>query len=164
MSLGETWVVCKENTTQSLKTSWKEFIKCPCQDQLQWSIQCTFGRYFVWLETARWELYLRFYDLCFNSWFGSLHNIYIYICTYIMYINIHLCGTMFVKPPAVVYHLWIFGWDMALTWDSCAAGPTGPKLGEIFFWERTMSKQQITEIMVYNKTPERKNWPFLLGG
>ena len=27
-----------------------------------------------------------------------------------------------------------------------------------------MSKQQITEIAVYNQNPERKNWPFLLGG
>ncbi len=42
--------------------------------------------FFVGLETARWELYLRFYNSYFNSCFDSL-NIYIYIriCIYNVY-------------------------------------------------------------------------------
>lgn len=162
MSLGESWVVCKEHTTQSLKTSWKEFIKCPCQDQLQWSIQCTFGVYFVGLETARWELYLRFYDLYLNSCFGSLYVLYIiniYICTYIMYINIrtplwdYVCKTTCRCLPPLDFRL-RHGSDMRFL-----CGRADHETGG-----QTMSKQQITEIMVYNKTQNWKNWPCLFGG
>ena len=43
-------------------------------------------------------------------------------------------------------------------------GRPGRNGGRFFLGSKQQSKQQITEIMVYNKTPERKNGPFLLGG
>lgn len=171
ISLGESWVVCKENTTQSLKTSWKEFIKCPCQDQLQWSIQCTFGRYFVGLETARWELYLRFYDLYFNYCFRSLYvlyiiYIYIYICTYIMYINTrtplwdYVCKTSCCCLPPLDFRL-RHGSDMRFLCGRADRAETG---GVFLLGGKPWANNKSQKSRCMYKTPERKNWPFLLGG